>query len=70
MKQTMTTFTAQIHQEAGSYRADVPDLPGIFATGDTLDELFESLREGVGLVLVGDAKPEAIQLEGAVISVR
>ncbi|MGK2954797.1 MAG: type II toxin-antitoxin system HicB family antitoxin [Solirubrobacterales bacterium] len=65
----MTTLTAKIHREGGSYWADIPELPGVFATGDTLDELFESLREGVGLVLTGSAKPEEIQLEGAVISV-
>jgi predicted RNase H-like HicB family nuclease len=29
----------------------VPELPGCFASGDTLDELFESLHEGVALYL-------------------
>lgn len=71
MKQrAMTTLTAHIHREDGSYWADVPELPGVFATGDTLDELFESLREGVGMVLAGDSEPESIQVEGAVISVK
>lgn len=40
---------ARIHIEEGSYWADVPELPGCFASGDTLDELFESLQEGVAL---------------------
>jgi hypothetical protein len=40
-------LTARIHIEEGSYWADVPELPGCFASGDTLDELFESLQEGV-----------------------
>jgi len=44
-------LTARIHLEDGSYWADVPELPGCFATGDTLDELFESLREGITLLL-------------------
>jgi len=42
-------LTARIHTEGGSYWADVPELPGCFASGDTLDELFESLQEGVVL---------------------
>jgi predicted RNase H-like HicB family nuclease len=42
-------LTARIHIEEGSYWADIPELPGCFASGDTLDELFESLREGVAL---------------------
>jgi predicted RNase H-like HicB family nuclease len=37
----------RIHSEHGSYWADVPDLPGCFASGDTLDELFKSLQEGL-----------------------
>ena len=32
--------------EDGSYWADVPELPGCFASGDNLDELFDSLRGG------------------------
>ena len=44
-------LTARIHIEDGSYWADVPELPGCFGSGDTLDELFESLQEGVALCL-------------------
>src|SRR5207253_7279432 len=42
---------ANIRLEEGSYWADVPALPGCFAAGSTLDELFDSLREGVELYL-------------------
>ncbi len=42
---------ARIHSEDGGYWADVAELPGCFASGDTLDELFESLKEGVALYL-------------------
>jgi predicted RNase H-like HicB family nuclease len=44
-------LTARIHIEDGSYWADVSELPGCFASGDTLDELFDSLQEGIGLYL-------------------
>jgi len=46
-------LTARIHAEDGSYWADVPELPGCFASGDTLGELFEALQEGVVLYLAG-----------------
>ena len=49
-------LTARIHIEAGSYWADVPELPGCFASGDTLDELFESLQEGVALYLADEGE--------------
>jgi predicted RNase H-like HicB family nuclease len=65
----MTKLTAQIHNEDGSYWADIPELPGVFATGDTLDELFDSLREGVVLVLGSDPGSDSVQLEGAVLSI-
>jgi predicted RNase H-like HicB family nuclease len=42
-------LTARIRVEQGGYWADVPELPGCFASGDTLNELFESLREAVAL---------------------
>lgn len=36
---------AQIHLEDGMYWAQVPSHPGLFASGETLDELTEALIE-------------------------
>jgi predicted RNase H-like HicB family nuclease len=47
-------LTAHIHIEDGNYWADVPELPGCFASGDTLDGLFESLQEGISLYLADE----------------
>jgi len=47
-------LTARIHIENSSYWADVPELPGCFASGDTLDELFGSLQEGIALYLADE----------------
>jgi len=52
-------LTARIHIEDGSYWADVPELPGCFASGDTLDQLFESLQEGIALYLADDGGQRA-----------
>lgn len=49
-------LTARIHIEDGSYWADVPELPGCFASGETLDELFASLQEGVALYLADEGE--------------
>jgi len=49
-------ITARIHVEDGSYWADVPELPGCFASGSTLDELFDSLREGIALFLADEGE--------------
>jgi predicted RNase H-like HicB family nuclease len=49
-------LTARIEIEQSSYWAEVPGLPGCFASGDTLDELFESLQEGVALYLANEDK--------------
>jgi predicted RNase H-like HicB family nuclease len=46
-------LTIQIHIEGDAYWAEVPELPGCFAAGSTLDELFASLRDGVSLYLEG-----------------
>jgi predicted RNase H-like HicB family nuclease len=43
-----------VHDEDGSLWATVQEMPGVFATGDTMDELRESLQEGICLWL---AKP-------------
>ena len=44
-------YTAEVHFEDGSYWAQVRELPGCFASGDTLDELFAGLREAIQLTL-------------------
>jgi predicted RNase H-like HicB family nuclease len=54
MRSSAMDLTARIHQEDGSYWADVPELPGCFAAGDTLDELFASLTEGVAMCLADE----------------
>jgi predicted RNase H-like HicB family nuclease len=41
----------KVHQEDGSYWAEVLDLPGCFASGDTLDELKDGLEEALSLYL-------------------
>ena len=49
-------LTARIHIEDGSYWADIPELPGCFASGETLDELFASLQEGIDLYLADEGE--------------
>lgn len=45
-----------VHHEDGSYWAEVRELPGCFASGDTVAELIASIEEAVALYL---APPEA-----------
>jgi len=63
-------LTVNVHLEDGSYWADVPELPGCFASGDTLDELFSSAREGIQLYLDEQSgrKPRPFQVRSAVLS--
>src|SRR5437868_13901217 len=56
-----------VHQEDGSYWAEVRELPGCFASGDTAAELIESVEEAVSLYLAPpeeEAPPVAIELAG------
>jgi predicted RNase H-like HicB family nuclease len=57
-----------VHQEDGSYWAEVQELPGCFASGDTVAELIESVEEAVALYLAPadaeDAPPVEIELAG------
>lgn len=47
-------LTLRVRLEDGSYWADVRELPGCFAAGDSLEELFASVGEGVELYLQDD----------------
>jgi predicted RNase H-like HicB family nuclease len=57
-----------VHHEEGSYWAEVRELPGCFAAGDTVAELIESVEEAVALYLAppeaGETPPVAIELAG------
>jgi predicted RNase H-like HicB family nuclease len=43
------TLTVEIHDEDGVLWGQVVELPGVFATGDDLDELTEALTEAIVL---------------------
>lgn len=56
-----------VHHEDGSYWAEVQELPGCFASGDTIAELIGSVEEAVALYLAppeGEAPPVTIELAG------
>jgi predicted RNase H-like HicB family nuclease len=52
----------RVRFEDQAFWATVEEYPGVFATGDTLDELRESLEEGISLVLVGAARGRQARL--------
>ncbi len=56
-------LTASIRAEDGSYWAEVVELPGCFASGETLDELFEALREGIAAYLA-ERPSEGREIDG------
>ncbi|HXP22086.1 MAG TPA: type II toxin-antitoxin system HicB family antitoxin [Streptosporangiaceae bacterium] len=46
------TYTVRIHEEPGhELWAEVAELPGCFASGADMDELWEALAEAIGLYL-------------------
>ena len=48
----MQTYMAFVIEEAeGGYSASVPELPGCYTCGDTLDELRNNLKEAISLYL-------------------
>lgn len=47
MKQVQV-YRAVVHsEEEGGYWAEVPELPGCFTQGDTLDEVYHNLIEAI-----------------------
>lgn len=62
-------LTAKVHREDDAYWANIEELPGCFASGDTLDELFESLREGISLCLDESGPSPEIHVVAATLRV-
>ena len=46
-----TRFTVTVHHEDGQLWAEVAELTGCFATGDTMSELGESLSEALAMCI-------------------
>ena len=63
------TYTVRIHREDGQLWAEVAELPGCFATGATMDELWQALAEAVSLYLSEPGHEVHVQLEDAPDSV-
>ncbi len=51
---TQIELVAEVHREDGMYWARVPSHPGLFASGETMDELIESLGEAWALYTSDD----------------
>lgn len=49
---------ALVHEEDGSFWAEVSACPGLFASGETLDELAEAVREAWLIYHDGDSRRE------------
>lgn len=57
------SYRALVHPEQeGGYWAEVPDLPGCFTQGDTLDEIYHNLADAVACHLDLEADSVRISL--------
>jgi hypothetical protein len=54
------TFLVRVHREEGSFWAEVTDLPGCFASGDSMEELWEALTEAIGIYLSKPGHPATV----------
>ncbi len=59
--QELRSFAVDVHVEDGSFWAEVPELPGLFASGDTKEELEEALTEALSLYLTDEAVTVTVQ---------
>jgi predicted RNase H-like HicB family nuclease len=55
-KQPQIELKALVHEEDGMYWAEVPSHLGLFASGETIDELIDALGEA-WLLYTHDAQP-------------
>lgn len=60
-RDAMREAQARIHYEEGMYWLDIPTIPGLFASGETPEELHDALVEALGLYWSDD--PNAAEVE-------
>jgi predicted RNase H-like HicB family nuclease len=59
----LSNLTVIVHDEGeDGLWVEVPDLPGCFASGDSLPELWEALSEALGMYLSDDDRQVAIKV--------
>jgi len=63
-------LVAQVHREDGMYWAHVASHPGLFASGETMDELIESLGEAWALYTSDDGSAPQPSVSPATQSLR
>ena len=64
------SYTVKIHDEgADGVWAEVVELPGCFASGQDLDELYEALAEAIEMCLSSDDRRVTVRLLGTPVSV-
>jgi predicted RNase H-like HicB family nuclease len=54
---------ARVHFEDGMYWVEVPDLPGLFASGETPEELNEALSEALSMYWSDAEQTANVRLE-------
>ncbi len=62
MRMESINYTVLVHSEEGSFWAEIEELPGCFASGDTMDELWESLSDSVGAYLSNDGDEVVVKV--------
>lgn len=62
MASTDFTYQVHVHEDDDGLWAEVEELPGCFASGDTLEELQESLVEAIGLYLSSTESPIRVEM--------
>ena len=60
------TFKVTVTNEDGTLWATVENCPGVFASGDNMDELLESLGEALSLVITPEEVAAAATLDSMV----
>jgi predicted RNase H-like HicB family nuclease len=55
-------MTVQVHFEDGTYWATVDECPGLFAAGDTEEELFASVADGLRAYLATGGREPHVEL--------
>ena len=58
-----TDYQVLVHTEDGSYWAEIESLPGLFASGDSLPELWDALREAIQLYLSTPDAPVTVTVD-------